>query len=98
MTKLKLISLDLETASINSVGAQALAEALLKDDTILKDINLSNNNIGGAASVLLQAAITHSTLERIGIEGTLVRCSLSIFLVNLAPTCPHLIAGSRSKP
>jgi hypothetical protein len=69
----KLTSLDLETASINAVGAIALANVLERDETNLSHINFSNNNVGGAAEALVIAAKAHSRLHQIGDEGTAVR-------------------------
>lgn len=72
LNKTKLVSLDLETANINAGGAEALAEALSTEDSDLTRINLSNNNIAGAAAALLKAAVTHPKIESIGDEGTTV--------------------------
>ncbi len=71
----KLKSLDLETASINTQGAEALAAVLIADKSDLTSVNLSNNNVAGAAESLIRAATTHSKLTSIGDEGT----SVSLF-------------------
>ena len=65
-----ITSLNIETASINTAGAVALAAAIKADKSRLTTVNLSNNNIGGAAEALIDAAKLSSKLEAIGDEGT----------------------------
>ncbi len=74
LDRTKLKSLELETAGINSRGAEALARVLMEGKSDLTRVGLSHNNIGGAAQALVEAAAAHPKLEHIGHEGTPVRC------------------------
>ena len=65
-----ITSLNVETAGINAAGAVALAAVIKADKSRLTTVNLSNNNIGGAAEALIDAAKLSSKLEAIGDEGT----------------------------
>jgi len=81
----KLKTLDLDNADINRAGAEALANVLKEDDTELSTVNLSNNKVGGAVELLLEAAKTHSKLTQVGDEGTTVsHCRIFVLALFLS--------------
>jgi hypothetical protein len=94
----KLKTLDLENADINRAGAEALANVLKEDDTDLTTVNLSNNNVGGAVELLLEAAKTHSKLTQVGDEGTTVSHCRILFLYSRCSSlnCKSATDGSRA--